>query len=175
MGLLLVTLSLFVIAVVARPKALVRLPSGERLSVGTLAAATVRRASDGDSTRIEFRKPWTLLVFMTPADCARCLGATGEWSALAERFKAELDVVGVIVHGDAAEARLYEEAYKPAFPVFVVADTEAALGIKELDLAQATPLKVLVDQSGRPVFASSASPDERAVAMQIARLLSGTP
>lgn len=149
----------------------VRLPSGARLSLSDLTTAHVLRASDGQPATIAFDKEWTLLVFMTAADCVRCLNGTESWSELSDRFADVLDVVGIVVNGDLKEAELYAEAFRPRFDVVWLEDTLTTLGLQEDRLAAYTPLKILLDRTGRPTFASAAREDERTAVDEVEAIL----
>jgi peroxiredoxin len=89
----------------------------------------------------------TVLIFFSPSDCPNCFGEKDIWAELQQRGQAR--VYGIAVSADSREFWLW--AARSRIPIDIFLDTTFAV----FDSMQfkVTPLKVLLDDEGRPVWA----------------------
>lgn len=108
-------------------------------------------------------QPYTVLVFLSAADCASCLSSTVDWNALS----AVVPVKGIVVDSSELEGRRFVRDFQPTFPVFVdQGQLRTAIGLKE------TPLTVLVDHRQMPVLAAGPTADSTLFVKQVSEVLS---
>lgn len=91
--------------------------------------------------------PFTLLIFFSLLDCADCLLEYELWKVIHK--SRNINVVGIARHIDEKELAIWVENAKLDFPILHDRDSNVtqAFGIKN------TPLKILVDQTGRIILA----------------------
>jgi peroxiredoxin len=106
-----------------------------------------REGGEFDFTELAGEYSPTVLVFFSPSDCPNCFAEKVIWAELVQRGKAR--VYGIAVSADSREFWLW--ASRSRIPVDVYLDTTFAI----FDSMQfkVTPLKVLLDDEGRPVWA----------------------
>lgn len=117
----------------------------ERIFIGNLVGANLARCTDDEPTRLDLNTPYTLMVFLSGAECTPCLQETVYWNRLS-RLGERLRVVAIVVNATSGDAKAFLRAHGPEFEVlrFRSQAEETELGVRK-----ALPLKVLVDVTGR--------------------------